>query len=131
MSVLGDVLSSLRTMSQWQLLLAFLACMGYAFGQGSLLLPKGRRIAWIVALVATLGFGVESTEWMNAAMLVAFAIAGLGLFVASAWLISRAIGFGTTRPAIEIEGVDTAGTPLSAAPPARARPHRSGPAHSV
>ena len=93
MSVLADVLSSLRTMTQLQLLLAFLACTGYALGQGGLVGPRGRRVAWAITLLATLGFAFESTEWMHAAMLATFAVAGLGLFVAGAWVISRLLGF--------------------------------------
>ena len=93
MSVLADVLSSLRTMTQLQLLLAFLACTGYALGQGGLIGPRGRRLAWVVTLLSVLGFAFESTEWMHAAMLATFAVAGLGLFVAGAWVISRLLGF--------------------------------------
>jgi len=140
MSVLADVLGSLRTMTQLQLLLAFLACTGYALGQGGLIGPRGRRIAWSVTLLAALGFAIESTEWMHAAMLAAFAIAGLGMFVASTWLMSRALGFSQPRAVAEAvafaETVESAETDF---PPTQAQAPRSplamqqhnGPAHSV
>ncbi|MEP6874895.1 MAG: hypothetical protein ABI887_11065 [Burkholderiales bacterium] len=132
MSVLADVLSSLRTMTQLQLLLAFLACTGYALGQGGLIGPRGRRIAWAVTLLSALGFAIESTEWMHAAMLATFAVAGLGLFVASAWIISRLLGFtpsGRSGPTLESEFPPTNAQP-SPSPRAMAAPH-NGPAHSV
>lgn len=98
MSVLGDVLDSLRAMTQLQLLLAFVACTGYAFAQGDLFGAVGRRRAWCTTALAAVGFGIESTNWTYATMLVAFAVAGLGLFVAGTWLISRALGLSRPRP---------------------------------
>ena len=74
MSVFADVLSSLRSMTQLQLLLAFLACTGYVLAQGGLIGLRGRRVAWSVTLISALGFAFESTEWMHAAMLATFAI---------------------------------------------------------
>lgn len=99
MSVLGDVFGSLKSMSQLQLLLAFVACIGYAFAQGSLLLQRGRRIAWCAAVIAAAGFAFESADWTCAAMLLGFAVAGMGSFVALVWLTSRALGFGAARAA--------------------------------
>ncbi len=131
MSVLDDVLGSLRLMTQWQLLLAFLACTGYALAQGGLIESRGRRIAASVALLAAAGFAFESTEWMRAAMLIAFAIAGLGLFVATAWLISRMLGFTAARREIEPVEPDTAPTPWPLAARLRLPSRRKRPVHSV
>ncbi len=132
MSVFADVLSSLRSMTQLQLLLAFLACTGYVLAQGGLIGLRGRRVAWSLTLISALGFAFESTEWMHAAMLATFAVAGLGLFVASAWAISRMLGLTTKHQAdlvLESELPAASGQipPTSRALPA---PH-SGPAHSV
>ena len=140
MSVLDEVLGSLRAMSQLQLLLAFVACSGYALAQGGLVGRKGRRIAWALTLLSVVGFAFESTEWMHAAMLAAFGIAGLGLFVAIAWLMSRALGF--TRPIVVVDAGALAETADAEAglPPAPvpqsarsqlALPQHNGPAHSV
>ena len=133
MSVLADVLSSLRTMTQLQLLLAFLACTGYALGQGGLIGPRGRRIAWAVTLLSALGFAIESTEWMHAAMLATFGVAGLGVFVASAWVISRLLGFTHSRgagaaPDSEFPSSTSAQPSLS---PRTLPAQHNGPAHSV
>lgn len=89
MSVLGHVFDSLKAMSLLQLLLAFLACIGYAGAQGGLLGSRGRQWAGLTALVAAAAFTVLAADWMAATMLVAFAVAGLGVFVALAWVLSR------------------------------------------
>lgn len=137
MSVLGDVFGSLRAMSQLQLLLAFLACTGYALAQGALVNAKGRRIAGSMALLAAAGFAIESSQWMYAAMLATFAIAGLGVFVASAWMLSRALGLTKPRAVAEAAeladsaAADVAVTHAQPAILARALPQHNGPAHSV
>jgi len=140
MSVLDEVFGSLRAMSQLQLLLAFVACASYALAQGGLIGRKGRRIAWSLTLLSVIGFAFESTEWMHAAMLAAFAIAGLGLFVATAWLMSRALGFSRPLAVAEAAALAETAEAESDAPPAlapqparsqRALPQHNGPAHSV
>ena len=88
MSVLGQVLNGLKGMSLLQLLLAFLACIGYAVAQGGLLGPRTRPWAGLAAFAAAVAFTLLSDDWMAATMLVAFAVAGLGVFVAMAWLLS-------------------------------------------
>lgn len=132
MSVLADVLSSLRTMTQLQLLLAFLACTGYALGQGGLVGPRGRRFAWAATLLSALGFAFESTEWMHAAMLATFAVAGLGLFVAGAWIISRLLGFTpSVNPGLTLES-EFSSTNAQPSPSARAMTaQHTRPAHFV
>ena len=111
MSVLGGVFGSLESMSQMQLLLAFIACIGYAFAQGSLLPSKGRRIAWAAAAAAAGGFAFESADWTHSAMLLGFAIAGMGTFVALVWLTSRALGFGRLPPANGVATTDPVPAP--------------------
>lgn len=133
MSVLGGVFGSLEAMSQVQLLLAFIACISYAFAQGCLLPGKGRRIAWAAASAAAAGFAFDSSDWTRATMLVGFAIVGMGSFIALVWLTSRALGLGRNPPAIEAAAV--ADMPAPAPGAARGAPPR-GPhsgehAHSV
>ena len=131
MSVLGDVFDSLKAMSLLQLLLAFFACTGYAVAQGRLFGPKGRRRAWALAAVGAAGFAFESAEWTYATMLLGFAVAGLGMFVATVWFASWALGFARMRVPLP---VDTLVDESFAAAPAgtRARAARSSePAHSI
>lgn len=130
MSVMDDVLASLETMTQWQLLLAFIACIGYAFAQGSLLLPRGRRIAWAAAALAAAGFVFESRDWTLATMLLGFAMVGLGSFVLLVWLTCRALGFGKANDALA--GTEWPGTaPAGLASGPRPRQHGAEPVHSL
>jgi hypothetical protein len=130
MSVLDEVFGSLGSMSQLQLLMAFVACAGYALGLGSLLPVKGRRVAWIVTALAAIVFAIESPDWTLGAMLLGFAIAGLGTFVALVWLTSRLIGFGRdTAPATAEQPVDSS-FPIQPEPRSRT-PQTTGPAHFV
>lgn len=131
MAVLGDVFDSLQTMSQVQLLLAFIACMGYAFAQGNMLPVKGKRLAWVAAALASTGFALQSSDWTHAAMLLGFAVAGLGSFVALVWITSRALGFARSSPRAEPDAAlgEAPLAPTSATP---SRPGRAGDhAHSV
>ena len=98
MSVLGDVLDSLKAMSLLQLLLAFVVCIGYSLAQGALVSsPRVRGFAGAAAFVGAIGYALLGTEWMHAAMLVAFAVAGMGLFISVVWLTSCALGFANRR----------------------------------
>jgi hypothetical protein len=131
MTGLSDVFGSLQTMTQLQLLLAFVACIGYAFAQGSLIARKGRRLAWLATSFAAVGFAFESDDWTHATVLLGFALAGMGSFVAIVWLTSRAIGFGTTPPVARADAVDSEASGLS---PLDSRPLPPSPrdhAHSV
>jgi hypothetical protein len=98
MSGLGDVFGGLKAMSQFQLLFAFFACIAYALGQGGLVNARARRYAWGIAFLSAIGFSLESTEWMQATMLLAFAVAGMGLFVGAVWITSHMLGFRRDRP---------------------------------
>ena len=136
MSELGAVVGSLGSMSQLQLLLAFVTCAAYALAIGNLLLPRGRRLAWLAAAAAAVGFGFESDDWTRAAMLVGFAIAGLAAFAALAWFMSRLIRVDTPAGAraeaaesVDSSSFDTAPATFAESP--RARPQPTGPAHFV
>jgi len=130
MSVLGDVFGSLDSMSQVQLLLAFIACIGYAFAQGNLLPSRGRRIAWGAAALSAAGFAFVSADWTQATMLLGFAVAGMGSFVALVWLTSRVIGFGRATASADAAPAESGFGVAAAAPQprgARATEH----AHSL
>jgi hypothetical protein len=127
MSMLGDVFGSLESMSQLQLLLAFIACIGYALGQGRLLPSRGRRIAWGSAALAAAGFAFESSDWTHATVLLGFAVVGIGSFVAVVWLTSRALGIGRV-PVMPPppEPAEPASSAAPAVPGAKQRPARPG-----
>lgn len=132
MSMLGDVFGSLKSMSQLQLLLAFIACIGYALAQGGLLPANGRCIAWCTAALAAVGFAFESSDWTYATVLLGFAIAGIGSFVAAAWLTSRALGIGRVPAALPLESTEPAPNAAPVLVEAKPRPARPGDhAHSL
>lgn len=130
MSVLGDVFGSLESMSQVQLLLAFVACIGYAFAQGNLLPSRGRRVAWVAAALSAAGFAFVSPNWTHATMLLGFAIVGMGSFVALVWLTSRAIGFGRATASADTAPVESGFGATAAAPQPRGA-RTAGHAHSL
>ena len=135
MSELGAVIGGLGSMSQLQLLLAFVTCSAYALAIGNLLPTRGQRVAWGVAGAAAVGFTCQSDDWTHATILVGFAVAGLAAFVALAWLTSRVIrvdtaatlpesGYGADSAVFETTPVPLAGSP-------RTRSQATGPAHFV
>ncbi len=127
MSVLGEVFGSLQAMTQLQLLLAFVACFGYAVSQGRLVSDKGRGWAVALACVAAFAFALQSTDWTFAAMLFGFALAGLGSFTGLVWLTSRALGLTSREAATSPSLAD-----LEAEPTVSQRPPRAGGhAHSL
>lgn len=126
MSVLGEVFGSVQNMGFVQLLLAFVACFGYALAQGGLLSGKGRRMAWTIAFIGAAGFAVVSPDWPNAVMLIALAVVAVGSLAALAWVVSRVVGVdrrtamstGTTMDTT----VDTSFAPSAPAPLAEPGP---------
>ena len=129
MSVLGEVFFGLEVMSLTQLLFAFIACTAYQLAQGWLVNVRGRRIAWVTAAAAAAGFTLQASEWMHAAMLIAFGVAGMGVFTLAVWVTCRLIGLQRV-PALAVEGVaDPA--PLGPATAAAPRAHLPRPVASV
>lgn len=132
MTVIGDVFDSLEKMSQEQLLLAFVAGIGYTLAQGGLLAARTRTLAALVATVSALAFVLLGPAWAQSAMLVAFSVAGLGAFVAIAWVCGRLLGFGAAMPSAAADSIfdelrapvghDAAGT---VAPTLHTRAHRA------
>ncbi len=118
MSVLGHVFDTLAAMTLLQLLLAFTGCMGYALAQGGLLALRGRQLAGAAAAAAAAAFTMLASDWMAGVMLVAFAVAGLGLFVAAAWLLSRSVLASGDGAEIDTEADTEAGRDLDLSRPA-------------
>ena len=121
MSVLGEVLFGLEVMSHTQLLLAFVACAGYPLAQGSLLGARGRRVAAGAAALAAVGFVMQASAWMHAAMLVAFAVVGMGMFTLAVWATCRLIGTERIASALDGAAVDPGAAAPAAALAPRAR----------
>ena len=131
MEMLREVFDSLDSTNQVQLLLAFIACTAYVFAQGSLLPARARRLAWLASAAGAAGFAIESPDWTLGTMLVGFAIAGLGSFVALVWLTSRLLGLGREpEPAgPPSESAFDSSFPVAADLPRPRGPQPTGPAH--
>lgn len=92
MTMLHGVAESLRAMTLLHLLLAFLACIGYMLAEGQLAPIRVRLYGGAVAVVSAIWFVIDSPQWTAGAMLVAFAIGIVGLFTATVWVLSAALG---------------------------------------
>lgn len=125
MTELDDVFDSLNSMSLLQLLMAFVACMAYSLAQSGLIASRSRALATLGAMVAASGFVVLSDTWAYSAVLVAVAVAGIGAFVAIAWLLGRVFG---PAPAPVVSSAEALAFPepdlAAAAAPKSARPRR-------
>jgi hypothetical protein len=134
MSVPAYVVETLHAMTLLQLLLAFLTFIGYALGQGALLGPRARPWVWAMSALGALGFAWLSPDWTHAAVLFGVAVAGMGLFTASVWLLSRGLSVPEESAGVEraelVEVAAVAQAPASAPkPPAQATVR--APAHST
>jgi hypothetical protein len=74
------------SLEQHALALAFLLCYGSAIG--SMLGPTGRLRAAGMALVTGLLFTAMTRPWAHGALLMLFAVAIVGAFIAAAWSFS-------------------------------------------
>ena len=90
--MLHSVFGSLQSMTSIQLLCGFLTCMCYAALQGSLLDGTLRRAAASMCVLSASGFVLAGDNWVFGFMLLAFAVAGMGLFAALVWLLGRFLG---------------------------------------
>jgi len=89
MNELGD---SLERMSFMQLLLLFGFVTTYVVAVGGLFGTAVRLRAAAAALVQAVAFAALTDPWVHGALLVAFVVAGLGLFVLVSWLLARLLG---------------------------------------
>ena len=89
MNELGD---SLERMSFMQLLLLFAFVTSYVLALGGLLGTPARRRAALLALLLAAAFSALTDPWVHGALLTAFVVAGLGLFVLLSWLLAWMLG---------------------------------------
>ena len=89
MDELGD---SLAGMSFVQLVLLFAFVISYMLAVGGLLGTRARWRAATLALGLAVAFAALTRPWVHGALLMAFVVAGLGLFVLVAWLLAGLFG---------------------------------------
>ena len=112
---LGDIEHSLDTLDFARLLLAFVFLTSYALALSRLASARTRGVVALASLAAAAGFVATTSPWEIGALLVAFAVAGMGLFIAAVWLLSLALR-GTRR-----QVPDAARAPAAAEPAASLR----------
>lgn len=88
MTELGD---SLERMGFMQLLLLFGFVTCYMLAIGGLFGTTLRLRAAAAALAQAGGFVALTEPWVHGALLLAFVVAGLGLFVVLSWLLARTL----------------------------------------
>lgn len=128
MNELGD---SLERMSFMQLLLLFGFVTTYVVAVGGLFGTVVRLRAAGLALLQSVAFAALTDPWVHGALLVAFVVAGLGLFVMLSWLLARLLG---PRP-LPIEAPSDTASDTSALPsqpqPMRPAPKLAGRARAA
>lgn len=115
---MDDIAVSLEKLGLVHMVLAwaFVAC--YALSLGGMLGATGSRRAAVLAVVAAVSFCVISENWVHGALLVMFAVAGMGLFVATAWALARIAAWGVQqgqRPVVPAPAPRVAARPQPAA----------------
>lgn len=89
---MSELVDSLERMNFMQLLLLFGFVTTYAAAVGSLFGMALRLRAAAAALVQAVAFAALTDPWVHGALLLAFVVAGLGLFVVLSWLLARMLG---------------------------------------
>jgi hypothetical protein len=100
MSVADELHLTLRSMGFLQLLMAIVFLGAYSVACSTLFGSRGRTRAAGLALLTAVAFTALTQPWVHGALLVAGAVAGLGLFSAASWLLSAALHHPQTAAAI-------------------------------
>jgi hypothetical protein len=108
MTEMGDLSITLNDMGFVQLVLAFAFLISYALAIGGMFGPLGRRRAALAAFAAAVAFAAVTKPWVNGALLVVFAIAGVGLFITLVWAMSLLFGAVRTPAGQAAEAADVA-----------------------
>jgi hypothetical protein len=96
---MGELGDSLERMNFMQLLLLFGFVTCYVVAIGGLFGSTVRLRAAGLALLQAAAFAALTDPWVHGALLIAFAVAGLGLFVVVSWLLARALA---SRPTVHV-----------------------------
>jgi hypothetical protein len=86
---MDGIVVTLNKMSFAQMVLAWAFVGCYALALGGMLGATSSFKAGLAAACAAAAFCMLSDQWVHGALLVIFAVAGMGLFVALAWLLAR------------------------------------------
>jgi hypothetical protein len=115
MSVLVEVFSGLEAMGLVQLLLGFVVCTGYAAACGRLLPKRGVATSVALAALAAAGFVAMTPDWTHGIVLLASAVAVIGVMAALAWLSGRILGIASLQLVADAETALPVDTDLATA----------------
>jgi hypothetical protein len=121
LAAMEDILATLRNLSFTQMIFAWLFVGCYALALGGMLGTSGSLRAGLAAAAAGVLFAVFSEQWVHGALLVLFAIAGMGFFLAAAWLLAASSAWLVAR---RMQQPEPRQVPIAA--PAASRPAASG-----
>lgn len=85
---MGELNKTLHQLTLAQYLLAVVFLLGYGIALGSMFGSTTRLRALLLALLAAAGFAGLTQPWEHGVLLILCAIAGVGLFIAVAWVFS-------------------------------------------
>jgi hypothetical protein len=85
---MDEIVASLDHLSVPQYALAFVFVASYALSIGAILEGRGRLVFAILAAVSAVVFAGTMDPWFHGALLVAYAVIGMGLFIGVVWLMS-------------------------------------------
>lgn len=86
---MDGIVVTLNKMSFAQMVLAWAFVGCYSLALGGMLGTKSSVKAGLAAALAAVAFCLLSDQWVHGALLALFAVGGMGLFVALAWLLAR------------------------------------------
>jgi hypothetical protein len=89
---MNDLEATLHDMGFVQLLLALAFLASYVAALGGLFGLGGRLRALWMAFFAACGFSAMTQPWVHGAMLMAFAVVGIGVFIFAVWAVTRLAG---------------------------------------
>jgi hypothetical protein len=121
LAAMEDILTTLRNLSFTQMIFAWLFVGCYALAMGGMLGGSGSLRAGLAAAASGVLFAVFSEQWVHGALLVLFAIAGMGFFVAAAWLLATSSAWLIARRTLQPEP-----QPVAVAAPAAPQPAAGG-----
>ncbi len=97
LSAMDGILLTLKNLSFAQMVLAWVFVACYALALGGMLGATGSMRAGFTAALSGVLFAVFSDQWVHGALLVLFAIAGMGLFVVAAWALAQSCAWSLSQ----------------------------------
>ncbi len=89
---MNELNSTLENMGSLQLVLALLFLGAYAMVLGGFVEGSAQAAAGAMAMLSAAAFIALTTPWVHGVLLTAFVVVGMGLFIATAWVVTTLAG---------------------------------------